>query len=156
MIQKTRDSFSVRVLSGEVVFRLRRTHAHSVVVTAGSAQIATTGAVYCVRVTPDRTSVTVAEGAVQLSALEPPDESRPEASVRTESPVVDHMPLRPGDQAEVIRIGTNVVLRLKALTRSQVEDALSWERSLMDVDDAAWQQSHRQPMLTFLLTGERE
>jgi transmembrane sensor len=69
-IQCTRYALRVRLLRGAALFRVQHDSSRSVVVLAGNAQVRDLGTVFSVHRYTDRTTVTVLEGAVQLSLLE--------------------------------------------------------------------------------------
>jgi transmembrane sensor len=66
-IQCTRYALRVRLIRGAALFRVQHDSSRSVVVLAGNAQVRDLGTVFSVHRYTDRTTVTVLEGAVQLS-----------------------------------------------------------------------------------------
>ena len=69
-VQCTRYAMRVRLIRGAALFRVQHDASRSVVVLSGNAQVRDVGTVFSVERNSERTTVTVLEGAVQLSRLE--------------------------------------------------------------------------------------
>jgi transmembrane sensor len=128
-IQCTRNLVRVRLLRGEASFRVPHDASRFLTVLAGDAQVDDIGTIFSVRRLDDRSIVTVIEGSVELSALEPVPSgpSLPGAGLRQLPRAVADMPVWAGERAAVVNTGSKLIVGPQVVTRSQIRGALTWE-----------------------------
>jgi ferric-dicitrate binding protein FerR (iron transport regulator) len=114
-IQCTRNLLRARVLRGGASFQVAHDPSSAAIVLAGDARVDGTGTIFSVRQDPDRSSVTVMEGSVTLSALDsrqqgiaPRDVGRGRSL--TPARTIDEMPVWSGQRAAVVNTGSKVFL----------------------------------------------
>jgi len=135
-IQCARNLLRVNLLRGEASFRVTHDPSRSVTVLAGEAQVDDIGTTFSVRRLDDRTVVTVIDGSVQLSALEPVPHgpSLTDAGLRQTPRAVADMPVWSGERAAVVNTGSRLIVGSQPVSRSQIRGALSWENGELAFD----------------------
>jgi ferric-dicitrate binding protein FerR (iron transport regulator) len=122
-IQCTRGLLRVRLLSGEASFRTTQDPSRSAVVLAGDTQVHDFGSVFSVRRGADRTTVTVAEGLVELSVVDAGQRGTLPwngggAAAPQPRRTVDEMPVWAGESATVMKPGSEQALGSRRIVYS--------------------------------------
>jgi transmembrane sensor len=136
-VQCARTLLRVHLLRGEALFRVASDPSKTVTVVAGDAQIVNFGTVFSVRHREDQTTVTVIEGTVRLSVLEPiPHVSSllvDGGRTRTPQPLrsVADMVVWAGERGSVVKAGSKIMLGSQTLNRSQITRALLWQSGVL-------------------------
>lgn len=116
-VHRATNALHVQVFSGTARFNRQPPRARpfpiTTVVTTEQVMLVHHDAAVCIRVQDDRTSITVVEGVVQLSTLSLDEESGTNGKGGAKTSGVNRINLRSGDRAEVIKVGTDLVLRLE-------------------------------------------
>jgi hypothetical protein len=130
-VRRARSALHVRMLGGTIRFNRRNMQAHPVatttIVTTRQVQLSHVDATICVRAQGDRTSIAVLEGAVQMSALEVNERPATNGKNEATEPGTFTMNLRSGDRAEIVKHGSDLVIRLETGTEVAAECSLTWD-----------------------------